>query len=61
MLVATVVDMKGHFARDQSCPALKATCIKCHNQGHFANMCKTQKVNSLKLNPGRKAKATHSD
>ena len=35
---------EGHFARDQSCPARKATCNNYHNQGHFATMCKKKKT-----------------
>ena len=30
-----------------TCRALQATCYKCNNIGHFANMCKTRKVQQL--------------
>ena len=32
----------GHFARDKICPALDATCSKCHIKGHYADRCKTK-------------------
>ena len=39
---------KGRFGCDKNCQALKATCHKCHNQGHFKAMCKTKKSFSRK-------------
>ena len=33
---------EGHFARDKICPALEATCSKCHIKGHYADRCKTK-------------------
>ena len=32
----------GHFARDKICPALEASCRKCHFKGHYADRCKTK-------------------
>ena len=31
-----------HFTCDRICPALEATCSKCHIKGHYADRCKTK-------------------
>ncbi|XP_014675469.1 PREDICTED: uncharacterized protein K02A2.6-like [Priapulus caudatus] len=32
----------GHYARDECCPAKKATCDKCGKVGHYAKVCHTK-------------------
>jgi len=36
--------IRGHYARDPSCPARGKQCNRCHQIGHFEKMCKTKEV-----------------
>ncbi|XP_033641983.1 uncharacterized protein K02A2.6-like [Asterias rubens] len=41
---------RGHYARDQECPARNAVCNKCGNRGHYGVACKTQTSKNRKDN-----------
>lgn len=38
---------KYHLADASNCPAIKAECKICNKKGHFARVCKSQKVNQI--------------
>ncbi|XP_038121912.1 uncharacterized protein LOC119770671 [Culex quinquefasciatus] len=51
----------GHFAKDDSCPALNHKCERCGFVGHFKKRCNTKRrKRELKVKPRRKV-VTDSD